>query len=157
MDKQQLRSVSPISPYLVCANAAEAMTFYARAFGASEMMKLEAPDGKLMHGCLSINGATVMLTDENPAWKSLSPKTLGGTPVTIHLMVDDVDKTFAGAVAAGAKVVMPVADMFWGDRYGMVEDPYGHMWSIATHQRDMSQAEIQEAARKAMCGEAQPA
>lgn len=153
MDKQLSRGVSPLSPHLVVAGAAEAMTFYARAFGAKEMMKLEGPDGKLMHGCLSINGCSVMLVDENPQWKALGPKSLGGTPVTIHLMVDDVDKTTAQAVAAGAKVVMPVADMFWGDRYGVLEDPFGHQWSIATPQRQMSEAEIKEAARKAMCGE----
>ena len=157
MDKQQSHGVSPVSPHLVCANAAEAMKFYERAFGAKEMMKLEGPGGGLMHGCVSINGASVMLMEENPDFKALSPKSLGGTPVTIHLMVPDVDKTTAQALAAGATVILPVADMFWGDRYGIVEDPYGHVWSIATHKRDMSQAEIQEAAKQAMCGENMPA
>ena len=157
MDKQTSRGVSPLSPHLIVAGAAEAIKFYQRAFGAKEMIKLEGPDGKLMHACLSINGSSVMLVDENPQWKALSPKTLGGTPVTIHLMVDDVDKTHAQAVAAGAKVVMPVADMFWGDRYGIVEDPFGHHWSLATTIREMSEAEIKEAAVKAMCGENAPA
>ena len=91
-----------------------------------------------------------MLTDEAPEWGALSPLALKGTPVTIHLMVDDVDAFFARAVAAGATVKMPVADMFWGDRYGVVVDPFGHHWSIATHQRDMSVEEIQKAMEPAM-------
>jgi PhnB protein len=145
MDKQLSRGVSPLSPHLVVAGAADAIKFYQRAFGARELIKLEGPDGQLMHACISINGSSVMLVDENPQWKSLGPKSLGGTPVTIHLMVDDVDKTTDQAVAAGAKVIMPVADMFWGDRYGIVTDPFGHAWSIATHQKDMSVGEIQKA------------
>jgi uncharacterized glyoxalase superfamily protein PhnB len=157
MDQQTSRRVSPLSPHLVVAGAAEAIKFYQRAFGAEEMMKLEGPDGKLMHACLSVNGSSVMLVDENPQWKALGPKTLGGTPVTIHLMVDDVDKTFAQAVSAGAKVVMPVADMFWGDRYGVLEDPIGHSWSIATTKQVLTEAEIRAAAQKAMCGECAPA
>jgi PhnB protein len=156
MDKQTSRGVSPVSPHLVIAGAADAIKFYEKAFGATELMKLAGPDGKLMHACLMINGSTVMLVDENPQWKALGPKALGGTPVTIHLMVDDADKVADQAVAAGAKVVMPVADAFWGDRYGIVEDPFGHHWSIATTIRKMSEAEIKEAAAKAMCGEAVP-
>ena len=157
MDKQLSRRVSAVSPHLVIAGAADAITFYERAFGAKELMKLEGPNGKLMHACLSINGSTVMLVDEMPEWKALGPKALGGTPVTIHLMVDNVDKVAEQAVAAGAKVVMPVADAFWGDRYGIVEDPFGHQWSIATTIREMSEAEIKEAAKQAMCGEGVPA
>ncbi len=98
-----------------------------------------------------------MLVDENREWKALSPKTLGGTPVTIHLMVDDVDATHAKAAAAGARVVMPPTDMFWGDRYGVVEDPFGHSWSIATTKKVMTEAEIKAAAQKAMSGEGVPA
>lgn len=157
MDKQLSRGVSPLSPHLVVAGAAEAIEFYQRAFGAKEMIKLEGPDGKIMHACVSINDCSVMLADENPQWKALGPKALGGTPVTIHLMVDDVDKTADQAIAAGAKVVMPVADMFWGDRYGIVEDPFGHHWSIATTKKFMTEAEIKEAAQKAICGEGAPA
>jgi PhnB protein len=157
MDKQLSRGVSPLSPHLVVAGAADAIKFYQRAFGARELIKLEGPDGQLMHACISINGSSVMLVDENPQWKSLGPKSLGGTPVTIHLMVDDVDKTTDQAVAAGAKVIMPVADMFWGDRYGIVEDPFGHQWSIATTKKFMTEAEIKAAAQKAMCGENVPA
>jgi PhnB protein len=153
MDKQLSRGVSPLSPHLIVAGAADAIKFYERAFGAKELIKLEAPDGKLMHACVSINGSSVMLVDENPQWKALGPKSLGGTPVTIHLMVDDVDQATQQAVAAGAKVIMPVADMFWGDRYGIVEDPFGHQWSIATTKKVMTESEIKAAAQEAMCGE----
>ena len=153
MDKQTSRGVSKLSPHLVIAGAADAITFYKKAFGATELMRLEGQDGKLMHACILINGSSVMLVDENREWKALSPKTLGGTPVTIHLMVDDVDATHAKAAAAGARVVMPPTDMFWGDRYGVVEDPFGHSWSIATTKKVMTEAEIKAAAQKAMSGE----
>ena len=157
MDKQLSRGVSPLSPHLIVAGAADAIKFYQRAFDAQELIKLEGPDGQLMHACVSINGSSVMLVDENPQWKALGPKALGGTPVTIHLMVDDVDKVTNQAIAAGAKVIMPVADMFWGDRYGIVEDPFGHHWSIATTTKVMTEAEIKAASQKAMCGEGVPA
>ena len=157
MDKLTTSGVSPVSPHLVVAGATEAIKFYEQAFGAQQLMKLEGPDGKLMHACLSINGSTVLLVDENPQWKALGPKALGGSPVTIHLHVTDVDQVTAQAVAAGAKVVIPAADMFWGDRYGVIEDPFGHRWSIATTLRRMSEAEIKEAARQAMCSETAPA
>jgi len=153
MDKQTSRGVSKLSPHLVIAGAADAITFYKKAFGATELMRLEGQDGKLMHACILVNGSSVMLVDENREWKALSPKTLGGTPVTIHLMVDDVDATHAKAAAAGARVVMPPTDMFWGDRYGVVEDPFGHSWSIATTKKVMTEAEIKAAAQKAMSGE----
>ncbi len=139
-----------LSPHLVCAGAAKAIDFYKKAFGAVEMMRLPGKDGKLIHGAVKICGASVMLVDEMPEWGALSPKALKGTPVTIHLMVDDVDAFVKRAEKAGAKVVMPVADMFWGDRYGIVEDPFGHKWSIATHLRDMTPKEIQAAMKSAM-------
>jgi uncharacterized glyoxalase superfamily protein PhnB len=101
-----------------------------------------------MHGSVVIGDSTLMLVDENPAWGALGPKSLKGSPVTIHLYVPDVDAAVAQAVAAGATVTMPVADMFWGDRYGMLQDPFGHNWSVATHQRDLSPQEIQEAMAK---------
>ena len=161
MDQKTSRPISPLSPHLVVAGAAEAIKFYERAFGAKELITLEGPDGKLMHACLSINGATLMLVDENPQWKALGPKSLGGSPVTMHLHVDDVDKATEQAIAAGAKVIMPVADMFWGDRYGVVQDPFGHQWSIATTKKFLTEAEIKEAAKQAfsgeMCGESVPA
>jgi uncharacterized glyoxalase superfamily protein PhnB len=138
-----------LTPHLVCTGAAAAIEFYKKAFGAEEMIRLPGPGGKLMHACLSINGSSVMLADEMPDWCSRSPKTLKGTPVTIHLVVDDVDAATARAVAAGATVIMPVADQFWGDRYGIVEDPFGHRWSLATPQKVMTPDEIMAAARAA--------
>lgn len=139
-----------LSPHLVCAGAAAAIDFYKRAFGAVELIRLPGKDGKLVHACVEICGSSVMLVDEMPEWGALSPKSLKGTPVTIHLFVADVDAFVKRAVAAGATLKMPVADMFWGDRYGIIVDPFGHNWSIATHLRDMSEAELQDAMHKAM-------
>ena len=116
-----------LSPHLVCAGAAAAIDFYKAAFGATELVRLAGPDGKLMHACLCVNGSSVMLVDENRDFGMLSPKALGGSPVTIHLIVKDVDAVARRAVEAGATLKMPVQDMFWGDRYGVVEDPFGHM------------------------------
>jgi PhnB protein len=144
------RGVHAVTPHLVCAGAADAIEFYKKAFGAAEMIRLAGPDGKIMHACVCINGSSVMLVDEYPAMGSTSPKTLKGTPITIHLIVDDVDGFVEYAVEAGAKVVMPVADQFWGDRYGLIEDPFGHRWSVATPKRQMTEDEIREAARTAM-------
>jgi uncharacterized glyoxalase superfamily protein PhnB len=115
-------------------------------------MRLAGPSGKLMHAGIRIGAAPIMLVDEMPEWGALSPKALNGTPVAIHLYVDDVDAFVARAVKAGATLKMPVADMFWGDRYGIVVDPFGHSWSIATHQRDMTAEEILEAMQAAPCG-----
>ena len=143
--KKDHNRTSAVSPHLVCAGAAKAIEFYKKAFGAIEVLRLPGRDGKLIHAALEINGATVMLTDEAPDWGALSPLALKGTPVTIHLMVVDVDAVIARAVKAGATLKMPVADMFWGDRYGVVVDPFGHSWSVATHLRDMTVAEIQKA------------
>lgn len=116
------------------------------------MIRLAGPDGKLMHACISLNGSSVMLVDENPAYGMLSPKSLNGSPVTIHLIVKDADAVVGRAVEAGATVKMPVQDMFWGDRYGVVEDPFGHRGSVATPVRTMTADEIAEAARTAFCG-----
>ena len=137
-----------ITPHLVCAGAAEAIDFYKKAFGATEVARLPGPDGKLMHGAVRIEGSVVMLVDENPEWGVLGPRALKGSPVTIHVYVSAVDAFVAKAVKAGAKVVMPIDDMFWGDRYGIVEDPFGHHWSIATHVRDVTPEEMSEAMRQ---------
>ena len=137
-----------LTPHIVCAGAADAIDFYKRAFNAVEQARLPGPDGKLMHAAVKIGDSTLMLVDENPQWGSLGPKALKGSPVTIHLYVPDVDATVAKAVAAGAKVTMPVADMFWGDRYGQLEDPFGHRWSVATHTRDLTSEEIREGMAK---------
>jgi len=134
--------MTAVTPHLIVDGAARAIEFYKAAFGATEEMRLPAPDGKLMHARLRIGGAAVMLVDEMPHCNALGPKTLKGTPVTIHLFVEDADAVFARAVKAGASALMPPADMFWGDRYGVVTDPFGHCWSIATHQRDLTPEEI---------------
>lgn len=134
-----------ITPHLVCAGAADALAFYGRAFGATELSRLPSPGGKLMHASMRIGDSIVMLVDEMPEWGALGPKALNGSPVTIHLYVDDADAAFDRAVAAGATVTMPLADMFWGDRYGIVQDPFGHKWSIAMHQRDVTHDEMREA------------
>jgi len=131
-----------LTPHLVCAGAADAIGFYAKAFNAVEQMRLPGPDGKLVHASVSIGNSMLMLMDENPAWGVQGPAALKGTPVTIHLYVADVDAAVAQAAAAGATVVMPPADMFWGDRYAVLKDPFGHSWSLATHTRDLSHAEI---------------
>lgn len=140
------RGVHSVTPHLVCADAADAIEFYKKAFGATEMIRVPGPDGKLMHACVCINGSSVMLVDEMPEMGSMSPRTLNGTPVTIHLIVDDVDSFVARAVEAGAKVVVPVEDAFWGDRYGQLEDPFGHRWSVATPVRTMTADEVRAAA-----------
>ena len=141
-----------VTPHLVCAGAAEAIEFYKKAFNAEQTALLPGPDGKVMHAAIRIGDSTVMLVDENPQWGMLGPKALKGTPVTIHLYVDEVDKFAAYAASVGAKVIMPVADMFWGDRYGVLEDPFGHRWSVATHVRDVTHEEMQKA-MKGMCPE----
>ena len=135
-----------VTPHLVCSDAAKAIEFYRQAFNATEMIQVPGPGGKLIHACIRIGDSLVMLVDENPQWDCLSPLTLKGSPVTIHLQVDDVDAVFNQAVKAGATITMPVEDMFWGDRYGVVKDPFGHQWSIATHVRDVSPEEIRQAA-----------
>lgn len=121
-----------VVPHLVCDGAARAIDFYKEAFGAEEELRLAGPDGKLVHAAVIINGHMVMLMDEFPEMGASSPQRLGGSPVTLHLTVPDVDAAFERAVSAGATVVMPVADQFWGDRYGCVQDPFGHLWSLAT-------------------------
>ena len=137
-----------LTPHIVCAGAADAIEFYRKAFNAVETARIPGPGGKLMHAAVRIGDSVLMLVDENPEWGIVGPRTLKGSPVTIHLYVDDADATVAQAVAAGAKVTMPVADMFWGDRYGQLEDPFGHRWSVATHTRDLSPEEMREGMAK---------
>jgi uncharacterized glyoxalase superfamily protein PhnB len=136
-----------VTPHLVCDGAADAIEFYRNAFDAVEEMRLPGDDGRLMHALVRIGGSPVMLVDENREFGMLGPKALGGSPVTIHLYVQDVDAVVARAVDAGAKLTMPVDDMFWGDRYGQIEDPFGHHWSIATPVRSVSPEELEQAMR----------
>jgi len=139
-----------VTPHIVVAGAAKAIEFYKKAFDAVEGGRLDGPNGKVMHGSMRIGDSTVMLMDEDEHWKAVGPKTLKGSPVTIHLYVKDADATFEKAVKAGAKTTMPMDDTFWGDRYGVIEDPYGHTWAIATHVRDVSREEMDKAAKKGM-------
>lgn len=140
-----------VTPHLVCKDAIQAIEFYKQAFGAEEQMKLVAPNGGLVHAGLKIGNSMIMLAEEMPDWGSLGPIALKGSPVVIHLQVKDADAAIAQAEKAGAKVTMPAADMFWGDRYGQVVDPFGHRWSIAHRVRDVSPADMQKAASE-MCG-----
>ncbi|MCW1885877.1 VOC family protein [Luteolibacter flavescens] len=141
-----------ITPHLVCAGAVAAMEFYKKAFGAIEIARLQGPDGRLMHGMIRIGDSALMLVDEMPECGAMAPVTLKGSPVSIHLQVEDADATFEQAVAAGAEVKMPLSNMFWGDRYGCLQDPFGHQWSVATHIEDLTPEQIQEAAKNACCG-----
>jgi PhnB protein len=132
-------------PHLVVDDAAAAIDFYVKAFGATELGRVPHPDGRLVHAALHLNGTTVMLNDDFPDFnegKSSTPKALGGTPVTIHLQVPDVEKAFQRALDAGPVVVAPLEDQFWGDRYGMVRDPFGHQWSLGQPVREVSPEEI---------------
>ncbi|QDU97262.1 VOC family protein [Lignipirellula cremea] len=144
-------------PHLACSNAAEAIDFYKKAFGAEELGRLPAPDGqRLMHAEIKIGGCTVFLADDFPEYcdgESQHPLALGGTPVTIHRYVEDVDAAVKQAIDAGATMKMPPADMFWGDRYGVVTDPFGHCWSLATHQRDLTPEEITTEMNAAFSGQ----
>lgn len=133
---------STITPHLVVDGAAEAIEFYKKAFGAEELSRLLGPGGKLMHAEIRIGDSRLLLVDEFPEWGKKGPGALGGSPVTIHIYVADADSLFTRAVAAGATVTMPLEDMFWGDRYGRLEDPFGHHWSIATRIENLSAEEI---------------
>ncbi len=137
-----------VTPHLVCAGASDAIAFYVKAFGATELMRMPGKDGKLMHACILIGNSRVFLADEFPEWGGFGPLSLKGSPVTIHLQVEDADAAYAKAVAAGATATMPLQDMFWGDRYGQVKDPFGHQWAIATHKVDMTPEEIKQAMDK---------
>lgn len=141
----------PITPHLVVKDGHKALAFYAEALGAKILTQLDGPNGLLMHATLEINGARVMLSDEFPGCGSPSPQTLGGTSIVTHLVVSDCDAGMFRAEAAGAKVIMPAADMFWGDRYGQIEDPFGHRWSFGQPKKAMTPEEMAEA-MKAMSG-----
>lgn len=138
-----------ITPHIVVRDAAKAIEFYKRAFGAEEVMRLPGPDGHgIMHAELKIGDSFIMLGEESPdmGGECRSPESLGGSAVTLNLYVKDVDAAFERAVSAGAQVKMPLADMFWGDRYGALVDPFGHKWSLATHIEDVSPEEIRKRA-----------
>jgi PhnB protein len=142
-------STARLIPHLVCRNARDALAFYRRALDAEVLMQLDAPDGSLMHACLRVNGAELFLADECPATGAMAPTALGGSPVSLHLSVPDCDAVFAAAVAAGCTPQMPPQEMFWGDRFGVFVDPFGHVWSVATPVRQLDEAELRDAAARA--------
>lgn len=132
-----------ITPYLICDGAAQAIAFYAKAFGAVEVLRLGSPGGKIGHAEVRIGDSIVMLADEHPEMGALGPRTIGGSPVSVLLYVEDVDAMFTRAIAAGGKEKRPVADQFYGDRAGSLEDPFGHTWHIHTHIEDLTPEEIE--------------
>jgi PhnB protein len=146
-----------ITPHMIIRGAAKAIEFYKKAFGAEEIMRMPGPDGQsIMHAEIRIGDSVIMLNDEFPDWGKVSPQALNGSPVTIHLYVNDADAVFNKAVQAGATAIMPVADMFWGDRYGCLQDPFGHHWSVATHIADYTPEECMKRCQEAMGGACKP-
>ena len=139
-----------LTPYLTVRDAARAIEFYKKAFGAEDRGAMKGPDGKIMHAELKIGDSIIMLADEFPQYGVVAPETVGGSSSWLHIYVDDVDGAFDRAVKAGAVTEMPVADMFWGDRYGKLKDPFGHKWSIATHKADLSAEEMKKGMEDAM-------
>ncbi len=137
------------TPYLIIKGAASAIEFYKKAFGATELGRHAGPGGRIMHAEIKIGDSPIMIADEAPEMGARSPQSLGGSPVSIFLYIEDVDAVANRAVAAGAKVQMPVQDQFWGDRFGVVVDPFGHVWNLATHKEDVTPEEIQKRAAAA--------
>lgn len=136
-----------VTPYLIVAGASEALDWYTKVLGATERMRMAEPSGKIGHAEIEIGDSVVMLADEYPDMDIRGPRSVGGSPVTIHVYVDDVDAVVAGALTAGAKERRPVADQFYGDRVGQIEDPFGHQWSIATHVEDVPPDEMMRRAQ----------
>jgi len=144
-----------LTPFLTVRDAARAIEFYKQAFGAEERGVAKDPDGKIMHAELKIGDSIIMLSDEYPDFGSLSPQSIGGSGMGLHIYLDGVDAAFDRAVKAGAQVEMPVMDQFWGDRYGKLRDPFGHKWSIGTHIKDVSQEEMKQGMDDALAKAAQ--
>ena len=144
-----------VTPYLTLNDAGRALEFYKRAFGAQEIMRMDGPNGKIGHAEIKIGDSMIMLGDEMPGSGAQSPQSLGGTTGGVFLYVEDVDKTFNQAVAAGAKAESQPTDMFWGDRYGRLKDPFGHSWSVATHKEDVAPAEMAKRMKEATAKMAQ--
>jgi PhnB protein len=142
------------TPYLIIKGAAEAIEFYKRAFGATELLRMADPQGRVGHAEIKIGDSVIMLADEHPAMGYRGPRSLGGSSVSILLYLEDVDAVFERAVKAGAKAQRPVVDQFYGDRSGTLEDPFGHVWTVATHVEDVSPEEMRRRAEAAMKSEA---
>lgn len=141
--REEAENTPAVMPYLGVRDAAAAIEFYRQVFGAKDFGRLTLPDGRIAHAAIDIGGAIVMLADENPEWGNLAPPSLGGTTVRLHLYVDDVDAVFKRALEAGAKEVFPVADQFYGDRSGRLEDPFGHQWIVASRREEVPMDEMQ--------------
>ena len=139
---------SSVTPHLVIKYCEKAIDFYKKALGAREIYRSLMPDGRIMHAMIQIGNSFVMMADEFPDMGAVSPLTLGGTPMSLHIYTDDADKLFNQAIKAGATQIMPINDMFWGDRYGQIKDPFGHSWAIATHKKDVSPEEMERAAKE---------
>jgi PhnB protein len=144
------RGFHSVTPYLTLADTARALDFYKRAFSAQEVMRMDGPDGKIGHAEIKIGDSVIMLADEMPGSGSRSPQSLGGTTGGVFLYVENADAVFNKAVSAGAQVEAPLADMFWGDRYGRLKDPFGHSWSVATHKEDVAPEEMSKRMKEAM-------
>jgi PhnB protein len=145
------------TPYLVVNDANGAIDFYKKAFGAKEIMRMQGPGGKIGHAELKIGDSVVMLSDEMPGGRGKSPKSLGGSTASVFLYLENVDSVFKQAVAAGAKTEMELQNQFWGDRFGQLSDPFGHLWGLATHVEDVAPEEMEKRAREAMAKMAQAA
>ena len=143
-----------VTPYLIVKSAAKAIEFYRQAFGAKELMRFDQPDGKIGHAEIKIGDSPVMLADEFPDMGFRSPETLGGAGVSMMIYVDNVDRVYSQSISAGAKVLKPLQDQFWGDRTGTVTDPFGHIWTIATHKEEVSPEEIKRRFEEMMKHEA---
>ena len=139
-----------VTPYLIVDGAAKAIDFYKKVFDVVERMRMPGPDGRIGHAEILIEGSNIMLADEAPQMGAKGPHSLGGSPMFLHVYVQDVDATVKAAVAAGAKIARPVADQFYGDRSGVIEDPFGHRWNIGTHKEDVSPDEMERRAKEAM-------
>jgi PhnB protein len=144
------KGYNSVTPYLVIKGAAKAIEYYKKVFGATEVVRMNGPDGRIGHAELKIGDSHIMLADEFPEMGHQGPIALGNSPVSILLYVEDVDFTVERAVADGAKILKPVADQFYGDRMGFIQDPFGHRWGVATHKEDVSPEEMEERAKKAM-------
>jgi PhnB protein len=142
-----------VTPYLIVDGAAEAIDFYKSVLGANERMRMDAPEGKVGHAELEIGDSVIMLADEHPEMNAHGPKTIGGSPVSLHVYVEDVDAVFERAIGSGAEARGPIEDKFYGDRTGSFEDPFGHQWHVATHVEDISEEEMSKRAAEAAAGQ----
>ena len=142
------KGYNSITPYLIIKGAAEAIEYYKNVFGATEVMRMAQPDGRIGHAELKVGDSHIMLADEFPEMEHRGPLSLGSSPVSMLLYVEDVDGTVQRAVAAGAKILKPVQDQFYGDRSGFIRDPFGHLWGVATHKEDVSPQEMEERMKK---------